>query len=114
MAERIGKLSDRTPEQDDPKRLRRDLGAWLKARRETVGLTQADLAERLGLKYYSFISQVENGIGRIPQDVYAGWAAALSVPPDRFARTVIRHLEPGLHQMLVAAGQWAAEDDESA
>ncbi len=97
MAERIKKIDEPF---DDPKQLRRALGAWLKERREQAGLTQADLAERLGLKYYSFISQVENGIGRIPQDVYAPWAAALEIAPRDFAATVIRHLEPGLHRML--------------
>lgn len=97
MAERISKLDAPI---DDPKRLRRDLGAWLKSKREEAGLTQADLAERLGLKYYSFVSQVENGIGRIPQDIYAAWADALGVPRREFALTAIAHLEPGLHRML--------------
>lgn len=97
MAERIAKAAEQF---DDPKILRRALGAWLKARREEAGFTQADLAERLGLKYYSFISQVENGIGRIPQDVYAPWADALGIERRAFALTVIEHLEPGLRRML--------------
>ncbi|MEO1328961.1 MAG: helix-turn-helix transcriptional regulator [Pseudomonadota bacterium] len=100
MAERIRHAEGPLDGPDDLKQLRRDLGAWLKSRREAAGLTQADLAERLGLKYYSFISQVENGVGRIPQDIYPIWAEALCVPPREFAETVIRHLEPGLSRML--------------
>jgi len=32
------------------------------------GLSQVQLADRLGLKYYTFISQVENGFGRVPSE----------------------------------------------
>ncbi|NBC32814.1 MAG: helix-turn-helix domain-containing protein, partial [Alphaproteobacteria bacterium] len=60
------------------KALRWRLGRWLKQQREAAGLTQADLAERLGLRYYSFISQVEGGYGRIPQALYIAWADALA------------------------------------
>lgn len=102
MAERTQKMTVAATG-DDLKTLRREFGAWLKARREDTGLTQADLAEKLGLKYYSFISQVENGIGRIPQDVYPRWADALGIAPEDFAATAIRHLEPGLHRMLFPA-----------
>jgi len=35
--------------------------AETKQRRADAGLSQIDLAARLGLKYYTFISQVENG-----------------------------------------------------
>lgn len=82
------------------KELRRKLGRWLKSRREERGLTQADLALELNLRYYSFVSQVENGIGRIPQDLYAPWADALQVEAEEFGWTVLSHLEPGLFKMI--------------
>ncbi|MEO1315360.1 MAG: helix-turn-helix transcriptional regulator [Pseudomonadota bacterium] len=100
-AERARKAPAKTTD-DATKELRRKLGRWLKEHREERGLTQADLAERLGLRYYSFISQVENGLGRIPQDLYAPWAAALDIDPRIFAWTVLAHLEPGLYGMLDA------------
>jgi DNA-binding XRE family transcriptional regulator len=56
----------------DVKQLRKLAGDWLKLRRAEVELSQADLAARLGLKYYTFISQVENG--------FANWA--LNRPPS--------------------------------
>ncbi len=85
---------------DQLKDLRRALGLWLKQGRENAKLTQAELAMRLGLRYYSFISQVENGIGRIPQDLYAPWAEALGIDARSFAMTVLCHIEPGLHDMI--------------
>ena len=85
---------------DPARELRRRLGLWLKQERERQGLTQADLAADLNLRYYSFISQVENGLGRIPQDLYAAWAAALDIDGPVFARCVLAHLEPGLFHLL--------------
>ncbi len=102
MAERIRQSTPRADmtQADMTKELRRHLGRWLKHGREAAGLTQAELAERLGLRYYSFISQVENGIGRIPQDLYAPWAAALGLEPRTFALTVLEHIEPGLYTLI--------------
>ena len=37
------------------KSLRQEAGRWLKAGREAAGLTQAELAERVGLRYYTFV-----------------------------------------------------------
>ena len=80
--------------------MRRELGRVLKAWREARGLTQADVASSLGLKYYSFVSQVENGIGRIPQSLYGPWADALGVDRESFAWTALAALEPSLYELL--------------
>lgn len=80
--------------------LRRQMGRVLKGWREARGFTQADLAADLGLKYYSFVSQVENGIGRIPQDLYVPWADALDVDRATFCWTVLQHIEPELYAVL--------------
>ncbi|MEM6945888.1 MAG: helix-turn-helix transcriptional regulator [Pseudomonadota bacterium] len=98
-AERARKLASK-PSDDPTKDLRRRFGRWLKLRREERGVTQADLAGLLGLKYYSFISQVENGLGRIPQSLYGPWAKALGIDDEEFAWMALSHLEPGLFQML--------------
>ena len=45
------------------KQLRKQAGTWLKELRGRAGLSQIQLAELLGFKYYTFISQVENGFG---------------------------------------------------
>ena len=49
----------------EARQLRKQAGDWLKQRRADAGLSQADLAAKLGLKYYTFISQVENGFSRV-------------------------------------------------
>lgn len=85
------------------KALRREAGRWLKRLREAAGLTQADVAQRLGLRYYTFVSQVEGGHGRVPSDQVAGWADALGVSRRLFARELLRWYEPDLHRLLFEA-----------
>ena len=87
----------------ETKELRRDAGRWLKAAREEAGLTQAELAARLGLRYYTFVSQVESGLGRVPVDLQAGWAEALGRDPRAFARTLLPFYEPELNRLLFGA-----------
>jgi transcriptional regulator with XRE-family HTH domain len=80
--------------------LRKKAGAWLQEQRNAVGMSQIDLAGRLGLKYYTFISQVENGFGRVPADSMEAWAHALQIAPPEFARHLLRFYEPELYRLL--------------
>ena len=82
------------------KALRAEAGGWLKAARESAGLTQAGLAEQVGLRYYTFVSQVESGLGRLPIETQGAWATALGLNPGEFARTLLRFYEPELFRLL--------------
>jgi transcriptional regulator with XRE-family HTH domain len=82
------------------KEQRRQAGAWLKQLRARAGLSQVDLAGRLGLKYYTFVSQVENGFGRVPTDSMEAWARALGIDPSDFARQLLSFYDPELHRLL--------------
>jgi transcriptional regulator with XRE-family HTH domain len=84
----------------EAKIMRKQAGAWLKELRVKAGLSQVQLAERLGLKYYTFISQVENGFGRVPTESMEKWAAALGVSAKDFARELISYYDPELHRLL--------------
>ena len=99
---RTAMVRSRQAEKAAPKStgLRKQAGAWLQERRKTVGLSQIELAQRLGLKYYTFISQVENGFGRVPSDSMEAWARALGVAPAEFARHLLSFYEPELHKLL--------------
>ena len=80
--------------------LRKRAGAWLQTQRKAAGLSQIELAQKLGLKYYTFVSQVENGFGRVPNDSMEAWARALNVAPAEFARHLLACYEPELHKLL--------------
>ena len=79
---------------------RKEAGTWLKGLRGQAGLTQMELAGRLGFKYYPFISQVENGHGRVPTGKMEAWAQTLGVDPSHFAKKLISFYEPELHRLL--------------
>ncbi len=85
---------------EDVGTLRRDAGHWLKQLREAKGLSQRDLAEKVGVEYYTFISQVESGRGRIPPDRYRDWAAALGVPAREFVTRLMRYYDPVTFRIL--------------
>jgi transcriptional regulator with XRE-family HTH domain len=87
------------------KRLRKQAGTWLKELRGRAGLSQIELAQVLGFKYYTFISQVENGFGRVPTESLETWARALGVEPSTFARELLSYYEPELYRLLFEVKQ---------
>lgn len=87
-------------DEDGKRDLRVHAGLWLRARREEKSLSQRELAERVGALYYTFISQIEAGRGRIPADRYAAWAEALEMEPRAFAISMLRFYEPATHTLI--------------
>jgi transcriptional regulator with XRE-family HTH domain len=73
---------------------RSQAGRWLRELRELHGLSQRELAQRVGAEYYTFISQFEHGIGRIPPDRYLVWADALGVDRREFVRRLMSYYSP--------------------
>jgi len=86
----------------DVQDLRREGGRWLKALRDAAGLSQRQLAEKVGADYYTFISQLETGRGRIPPDRYRDWAKALGVRDKDFVRDVLKYYDPITYDILFA------------
>lgn len=80
--------------------LRKAGGLWLRELREKRGLSQRQLAELIGADYYTFISQLETGRGRIPPDRYAVWATALGVRADEFVKQLMRFYDPVTYDIL--------------
>jgi len=78
----------------DVQELRREGGRWLKDLREKAQLSQRELASAVGADYYTFISQLETGRGRLPPDRYVAWAKALNMPPRDFVKHLMRYYDP--------------------
>ncbi|MFM2043667.1 MAG: hypothetical protein RLY86_2243 [Pseudomonadota bacterium] len=85
---------------EEVKALRRQAGAWIKNRRVEVGLTQRALADAVGLDYYTMVSMIEAGRGRIPPDSYVGWANALQMTPRDLVRTLMQFYDPITYTIL--------------
>ncbi len=93
-------LAKNTTVQKDARQHRLEMGAWLKSLREARGLSQRDLANALSLDYYTFISQLENGRGKIPAGRYLDWAAALGQEPRAFVKVLFSHYDPNTYEIL--------------
>ena len=72
------------------------------------------MAEKTGLRYYTFVSQVENGLGRVPIEAQAVWAQSLGLDPSQFARTLLRYYEPELYRLLFDGAAEEAEPEQAA
>ena len=79
---------------------RRAGGQWLRELRMRRGLSQRELAAAVGAEYYTFISQLENGRGRIPPDRYHLWAEALDVPVWNLVFNIMRFYDPVTFEIL--------------
>lgn len=84
---------------------RKEGGKWLKNLREKAGLSQRDLAQLIETEYYTFVSQLENGRGRIPPDKYISWAKAVNVDPRFFVKTLMRFYDPVTYEILYDDGE---------
>lgn len=80
--------------------LRRAGGQWLRKLREHRGFSQRELAKRVGADYYTFISQLETGRGRVPPDRYQLWAEALGIDAKLFVKTLLQYYDPVTYAVL--------------
>ena len=94
-------------------KLRNQAGAWLRELREKRGLSQRELAARVGAEYYTFISQLETGRGRIPPDRYLIWAHALGIDEREFVRTLMSFYDPVTYGILFDQADEAAESQQA-
>lgn len=85
--------------------LRKKAGLWLRKKREAAGLSQRELASQIGVDYYTFISQLESGRGKVPADRYEAYANALDVAPRDFAMTMLRYNDPHIYSLIFDEGE---------
>ena len=80
--------------------LRKAAGLWLRGLREGKGLSQRDLARLVGAEYYTLVSQLETGRGRVPPDGYELWASALGVDAQVFVKQLLYYYDPITYRCL--------------
>ena len=100
---------------DDPdvQALRKAAGLLLKALREKSGLSQREMAAKVDVDFYTFISLTEHGRSRVPPDKIEVWAKTLGVDPRVFTRAMMRYYDPVTYRLLFD-GVSNNEDDEKA
>lgn len=81
---------------------RRKAGVYLKQCREVVGLTQREIAAKCGFEYYTFVSQLEGGHGRLPVDHWETYAKAVGQDPQDFATRLFECYEPVISKLVLS------------
>ena len=105
----------------------------IRARREELGISQEELAKRLGYKSRSSINKIEKGENDIPQSKIVAFAEALRTTPERLMgweqspapasddlpaltqrdeRQIAKDLEDMLHSLKGSAAMGELEDEE--
>lgn len=84
---------------DIPHDYRRVVGAWLRDLRLKAGMTQAQLADILGVGFTA-ISAIEVGRGSVPPERYDALASALGVDRAEFGKTMLRYSNPWAFEMI--------------
>ena len=80
--------------------LRAYAGDFIKQLRIEAGMTQRELAEKLELKHYTFISQLECGQGRLPPHLTIKAAKALGQDVSEFALKMLSFYDPHTHTAI--------------
>ncbi len=82
------------------KRMNHEIGIFMKKRREELGLTQAELARKLGYRYGNFIGYLENGKAVFPVEKWEEYAEVLQVDKHVFLKQVIGAKYPDMLAFL--------------
>lgn len=85
---------------DDASQLRKKAGAWLREKRTALGISQRELADRVKIDYYTFISQIEAGRGRVPAERFRDWAVALEMEPRELAMNLMKYYDPHTFELI--------------
>ncbi len=107
-------LDSQAMERDELLQRRREGGAWLRGMRERAGLSQRELALAVGADYYSFVSQLESGKGRVPVAQVELWAKALKVRRSEFAKGLLKYYDPLTYDMLFNDEEAVADESKAA
>src|SRR5262245_16879708 len=67
----------------------KQVGAFIKDRRRSLGLSRAQLARRLGFVLGSYVSHIERGDARIAPGQVNDWARALELEPQAFRQQLV-------------------------
>lgn len=70
------------------------IGDLIRRQRESMGLTQADLAKQLGYGYGNFIGMLETGKAKFPLPRAVDYAKVLGIDPPKFLKMIFKEYYP--------------------
>ena len=78
----------------------RALGDYLREAREKSGLSQAEVAENLGLKSAQSISNIERGVAPLTQSKIAALARLLKIDPEDIIEIILTEVRGKYLQII--------------
>ncbi|MCF7728692.1 helix-turn-helix domain-containing protein [Sulfitobacter sp. M22] len=96
----MSKVDKFSIDHDDSIFLKRRFGEILKVERLNVGLSQQELAEKLGYKSAAQISAIESGDRQIPHRDIVRFGLAVKVQPSTIALMLLQFRYPALQHAL--------------
>ena len=103
--EAVANTADKNKKID--KERRKEFGQRMKAVRLGRDMTQMDMAIATGQAYFTFISQIENGVAKVPSRDVALWAAALDLNVADFAKSYLKACDENLFNAIFPKGERA-------
>jgi transcriptional regulator with XRE-family HTH domain len=79
------------------------LAVFLKERRVHVGLTQSDVAKKLGYSSPQFVSNWERGLARPPVFILRNLTKMYRVPAEQMFKALMSEVEGDLHKEFYSA-----------
>lgn len=76
------------------------IGQFLKEKREAKGLTQAQVAEKLGYGSPQFISNIERGISRVPLKSLKSFMQVYDLDPEQIIDLLLEEKKQQLRRQL--------------
>lgn len=77
-----------------------EAGQWLRGLRTKSGKSVGEVAEGVGLNYGNFISNIESGLKKLPENRVKAYAETLNVEPNTFATEYVQQYSPDLAALL--------------
>ena len=78
----------------------RHIGQFLKEKRESKGMTQAQVAEKLGYGSPQFISNIERGISRVPMKSLKAFMQVYDLNTDQVINLLLEEKKEQLRKQL--------------
>lgn len=85
----------------------KSIGKRIKKRRESLGITQKEMASRLGFRTCQFISNIERGVASIPSAKIDEFANILELDPKDLANVVTESIK----SKIINKSKYANEED---
>ncbi|NUM57238.1 MAG: helix-turn-helix transcriptional regulator [Bdellovibrionaceae bacterium] len=86
-----------------------EIGQMVRNYREKNGMTQLELAEKLGYQTSQFVSLFERGLSKVPMEVLGQLVIILGIPEKQFKNVLVKDFESEINARINFGKKTAAK-----